>query len=252
MAKHNENDVTLPAPALHFPVDEDIIDGSTVVFIWEPVEGANRYRLEVATDSSFDNVVFEYDVYDRNTFTVANVFSQDNELYYWRVLAANETGWSNGDHVEAFISSTPEVVSEQLATPQERFGPPGELFKGAGAEAAAVFGEKKYQDMAVAMGVERDRVEAGQIIGIALAVLFAIVTAIIVLFQWVTVREEATYQAVVEGAEYPELRQVEASAAEKLGQYGVVDGGEGVYRIPIERAMELIVNENFQEQNRNN
>jgi hypothetical protein len=45
---------------------------------------------------------------------------------------------------------------------------------------------------------------------------------------------------------YPELREAMASAAGRLTQFGVVDQAQGVYRIPIDRAIDLMVNEQFQ------
>jgi hypothetical protein len=45
---------------------------------------------------------------------------------------------------------------------------------------------------------------------------------------------------------YPELREARASAAGRLTQFGVVDQAQGVYRSPIDRAIDLMVNEQFQ------
>ena len=48
-----------------------------------------------------------------------------------------------------------------------------------------------------------------------------------------------------------ELRQAEANADRKLTQYGQIDQEEGVYRVPIDRAIDLIMEEEWKEGNQN-
>ncbi len=248
MATQENKDVSkLPAPALLAPKNGEVLDGRSVRFEWEPEPEATSYLLEVATDAGFEDVVLEQEISGRSSLTVSNVFSTDDTLYYWRVLAANEAGWSNGDKVESFIAAAPDAPLLHAGSPDESFGPLAGLARGSIAEAAGeLTGEGKYKAEQVRLGVEHDRVEAGQIVGIMLAVAVAVITAVIILFQWTSIRSEAARQAAVQTVQYRELREVNAAATRKLTQYELIDPEAGIYRIPIERAMDLMVNEAYQ------
>ena len=57
-------------------------------------------------------------------------------------------------------------------------------------------------------------------------------------------READAYRArAAAEARYPELQQAEVHAQNKLGHYRVVDEANGVFQIPIERAMEVLAQE---------
>jgi hypothetical protein len=283
MAKHRETQPTVPpAPELFEPPAGAIIDGHSVAFRWGAAEGALEYRLEVATDSWFEQIVFTEVVQEARPVVVSNLFETDDQLYYWRVLARNEVGWSHGEVIESFISSTaenatyhfhrPDVMerlgpltelitggshdvlylrSQRLGTPgvdlpevEEDLGPAAALFRAASVEAAAdVTHEAQYYDQEHQIGVEHEGVEAKQILAIVAAIALAIVLMAITIFQFTNRVEAAVRQRLAAEASYPELREAEAQAAERLGQYGIVDDAQGVYRIPIDRAMELMVNQ---------
>jgi len=48
----------------------------------------------------------------------------------------------------------------------------------------------------------------------------------------------------VYNVESNQLREIRAAEQQKLNNYEVLDAEKGVYRIPLERAMELYVQEN--------
>lgn len=243
MAKSKQqNESTLPAPALNSPREAAVIDGQNVVFEWEPVDGATRYQLEVATEQEFEDLVVNRVVEGATSVTLKEAFEPDGTIYFWRVLAGDDAGWSNGDHVESFVSSTPEEGAKDLSRPDELLGPYPALIRSATAEAAAeVTGEESLLEHDLEMGVEHENVEAGQILGIVLAIIAAIMMMVVVLFQWTRIVESEIRYASTGISGYPELRQVEMSAQEKLTGYGAVE--EGRYRIPIDRAMDLVVQE---------
>ncbi len=243
MAKSRpENEPTLPAPALTSPREASVIDGSSVTFVWEPVEGALRYQLEIATDQDFENLVVDRIVESDSSITLQGTFPTDGTLFFWRVLAGDDRGWSNGEHVESFVSSTPEDASHQLSRPDETYGPYPALIRSASVGAAAeVTGQEKLLEQEEEMGVEHEGVEAGQILGIMLAIAASIMMIVIVLFQWTRIVEVEIRSSATGLSGYPELRQVEMAAQQKLTEYGVSEDGN--YRIPIERAMELMVQE---------
>lgn len=73
------------------------------------------------------------------------------------------------------------------------------------------------------------------IIGILLVFLVDFFTA---------TKEEMIYEAVLK-PESITLRELRAREEEQLGTYGTIDADNGVYRIPIYRAMEIIADEAY-------
>ena len=94
-----QNDATLSAvkelpeaPALLGPADNDELSLDSdpeVTLIWEPVEGASRYALQVSTNKLFvDNVI---DV-DNRRRTRARVGLRGEGSFVWRVAAFDASG----------------------------------------------------------------------------------------------------------------------------------------------------------------
>lgn len=245
MAQSNQRDEpTLPAPALRAPREAALVHGRRVVFAWDAVEGATRYQIEVARDASFEDLVLERVVEGPAATSTEGSFDPDGMTYYWRVLSGNEAGWSNGDHVESFVSGTEEDAKAHISRPDERLGPYPALIRSVSVEAAAeVTGGDELFEEEARMGVAHEGVEAGQILGIALAIAVAIVMMVLVLFQWTRIVELETRTSAARTARNPDLLQSEMESRRMLQEYGVVDPDAAVYRIPIERAMELMVQE---------
>ena len=69
------------------------MNGRAVTFEWQPVDGADRYRLEVAKDTSFQAVTFEKEVPgDQTALTVTDFFPTNEQTFFWRVRARDENG----------------------------------------------------------------------------------------------------------------------------------------------------------------
>ena len=240
------------APALVSPKSEMVVDARDVTFAWEPVEGAEEYHLEVAADSSFESPVVDERVGTATELTPDVDFAEDGRTYYWRVLARDARGWSHGDRVESFVSSTAEFAREQAAQSSKRpggreedsMGPAAELFYASGVEATAeVTGSDALLEEERRMGVAHEGVEAGQIIAIAATVLVAVIIATFIVFFWSGSVSEQARQRVVGLSGYPELRRTDLNAQQLLDQYGVTDREQDLYRIPIERSMRLMIDE---------
>ena len=254
MAEKEKKKERPPAePALLSPRREEVVDGSKVLFQWESVEGAQEYRLVVARDASFEELVFTEKVGNTTQHEVSDVFEADGRTYFWHVEAHNEHGDSGREVVESFVAATADEAATMRESPEsnddEDYGPAGELVRAASAEMAAeVTGSEKYYEEEERLGVEHEGIEAGQIMGIAGGVIVAIILIIITLLMVVDLEAAEQREAVMDASRYPELQETEAQAMEKLHQYGVVEGEEGVYRIPIDRAMQIIANEAYQEE----
>lgn len=244
MPQHEEKS---RVPVLVSPREETIVDGRRIRFVWNAVEGATRYRLQIAASPSFEDVMYEADVGGKTEHVVENELPTDEDTYYWRIVAEDADGLTHGeDNVESFISGTSDDEDLQLASPdaEEEYGPAEGLFRRAKDEATAeVTGVPRYVDEASEFGVEHEGIEAGQILGFTLATAVALGLAIFTLFQYVHIVSGDTRFTAAGTSGYPELREAELEATRQLTQYGVVDAEENVYRIPIDRAIELMANE---------
>jgi subtilisin family serine protease len=86
---------------------------------WSHISGASSYRLQVALDEAFDDVVYSADV--TTTDHVLPTPLQSNEVYYWRVRAENVCG--DSEYSEPFLFIThPEPHSCPLGSvPQTQY-----------------------------------------------------------------------------------------------------------------------------------
>jgi hypothetical protein len=92
-------------------------------------------------------------------------------------------------------------------------------------------------------GVEPEDLHVGSIFGVlgVSAVLLVIIVVAGLQISKGAFREAQAEAATASG--YPVLRETNVASMEKLNQYGVVDGAAARYRIPVDRAMDLMVNE---------
>lgn len=116
---------TLPLPdqvVLAYPGDDAFIeipdDEPEIKMGWYPSQPQiDFYQLDIARDENFSDVVYT-DAELADTFYVYTGF-EDNETYYWRVRAENETGWGEYSDVWSFTvlvvgvggTEIPEVYS---------------------------------------------------------------------------------------------------------------------------------------------
>jgi len=77
-----------------------------------------------------------------------------------------------------------------------------------------------------------------RMIWITVVLLAVISVGLVVLTQWQMQQDAEVAAATVR---YPLREETEAHARQLLEGYGVVDAEQGVYRVPIDRAMEEIV-----------
>ena len=86
-------------------------------FTWSPALGANNYKLTIATDKKFENVVFEKETIQTGAVVTGLL---DNTTYYWKVEAENisrdlKNTWTSIDGVTSFginVSQYEDTVAE--------------------------------------------------------------------------------------------------------------------------------------------
>jgi hypothetical protein len=255
--ENKSTEATAP-PATPRPVaprEATIVNARDVTFEWRPIDAATVYRLEVARDAAFSTIVFEEEVpADTTALTVTDFFPTDEQTYFWRVLAKNEDSWSRGERIESFVSATPEEAARhRMSRPDddEAYGPATMLVRSASkmvSDQVSSRGDRFEKEREI--GVAYEGIPTGQILAVATSILFAVGIIVIILFQWTNITEAAIRQASSGQSMNADLRETELQANQKLTGYGVVDEEAGVYRIPIDQAMDLMVNEAYQQGDR--
>lgn len=80
----------LPRPALSLPSDAELIYTDEVPLSWQQVEGASKYWLEVASDTSFKAIR----VSDGEVKDISKTLAELSEgTWYWRVSAVDKDGF---------------------------------------------------------------------------------------------------------------------------------------------------------------
>lgn len=244
-----EDTQTLSSPSLVAPRDATVVNGREVTFVWKPVAGADTYRLQVAPTTRFEAPVLDAEVGDETAVTVGNQLPTDGETFFWRVLAGADGEWSAGKDMESFVVGTEEDAEQDLTRRADAdAGPVTELARAARSDAPqTVFELEDRFEKEKERGVAYEGVAAGQILGIAAAIIAVILVAVLVILGWFgQVRQDMQAEAA-NLQDYQELRQAEAEQSERLQGYGVVDEEAGIYHIPIDRAMDLIATEDDQQ-----
>lgn len=92
---------------------EKNVDGRTITFMWEKCKGADSYRLIVAKDENFENIVVDEIVSTTNYKTGG--FKYNNTKYYWKVEARSNGRTmlgednQNGNGIATFTTKKYEI-----------------------------------------------------------------------------------------------------------------------------------------------
>ena len=90
------------------------------------------------------------------------------------------------------------------------------------------------------VAVQREGLEAGRIAAFILVLFVAIAVVVWASTGWFAAEADAVRASVAAEAEYPDRRLMDLEAERVLSRYEVLDRDQGIYRIPIERAMEVV------------
>lgn len=244
----NEGPVVRSA-SLRAPREAAVVNGDEITFVWESVDEADAYVLQVARTARFNDIVVEERFEDETAVTIVNTFPTDNQTFFWRVLTGKNETFTRGDRVESFIAASEEDARKHHASASrsEDLGPATELVRAAGQDVSTKMLEPVDRfEQEKEIGVAYEGIAATQILAIAVSVLLVIGVAVVVLFSWAGQIGQQAGEVSVDPGRYSELREAEIEAARQLEQYEVVNEEDGVYRIPIDRAMEIIANEEYQ------
>ena len=238
-----------PSLSLVAPIDAISVDGSEVTFVWTSVEGAEAYRLQVATTARFEDLVVDADVGTETAVTVGNQLPTDGQTFFWRVLAETDDGEQSTSSVESFLATTASDAEHEAPLAETEEAPVTDLARAAHREATVeTFDFEDQFEEEKERGVAYEGVAASQIMGISASIIVVVLVAVAILFGWFAQVSQSEKRAAVELQQYRQIRQAEMEATERLQQYGVVDEEAGTYHMPIDRAMDLIATEEYQRQ----
>ncbi len=116
------------------------------------------------------------------------------------------------------------------------------------ADVPSAVGAEAVSDAAIAAGVEPEEMDARGIGGVVLAVAALVVVIVVAVFQMVNLEVQDVRREVAAAAtDLSGLAQLRIAATEKLTRYEPLTATPGKYRIPIDRAMELIAGETYRD-----
>ncbi|WP_022835332.1 hypothetical protein [Salisaeta longa] len=233
-----------PSPALTSPYGAEVVDGRQVTFAWEPVERATGYTLQVARDANFSDLVLDKDVAQQTAVEVGNYLPTDGQTFFWRVLSYNDAGTSPGERVESFVAATEAEAARHTRAPDdgEAMGPATELVQAAAQDVEQKLTPEERLAKEKEQGVADEGIAASLVMGIAGSTLLIIALAIVIVFVWFQMTKQQV--AATRVAQTPNTLVEEATNESNrlLNEYGVVDAEAGIYRMPIEQAMDVVVN----------
>ena len=103
---------------LNFPHNNSTFVQEDIRFNWEQVTGAYYYKIEIATDSKFENIVFQKNDIDTNN-VITNVIEKGLNTYYWRVAPINAGGvgvYSDSWLFQTGLGTPKMIYPEQSST----------------------------------------------------------------------------------------------------------------------------------------
>lgn len=112
--------ITTPlAPTLLLPVNNAAGVNLTPFMDWTDVSGATAYRIQVATNSGFTNIVYDNNSIISSQFTIPSGYLIGSTQYFWRVAAINIGG--QGPYSTSFNFTTRQTFFLSLKVYLEGF-----------------------------------------------------------------------------------------------------------------------------------
>lgn len=107
---------TTTAPNLISPLNNSTINTLTPLLDWDSLVTATNYRVQIATDSLFNNIILSQ-ISDNASYLIESGVLNPNVEYYWRVRTNNDGGvspWSEAYHFIVYLTDVEE--EKQLPT----------------------------------------------------------------------------------------------------------------------------------------
>jgi hypothetical protein len=96
------------APVLISPIDQNSGIAVNADLTWSKVPNTNSYRIQVATDGTFNTTVYDQSGITSTSLTVPNL--KPNTIHFWRVLGINTSGAGSYSQVSSFRTASFSTV----------------------------------------------------------------------------------------------------------------------------------------------
>jgi hypothetical protein len=96
-------------------------------------------------------------------------------------------------------------------------------------------------------GYEKTDVNVGRMIAVTAITILLTIVVVIFMNEYFMYEKERFVQEMVLAPQSRPLRELRAREDRELHSYGIIDTANAVYRIPIDRAMQLMADEAFQQ-----
>jgi Leucine-rich repeat (LRR) protein len=107
-----------PEPQLIYPPDYEDEVSTTFTFTWREATGAVSYEFQLAINSNFNPTVIQEAGVKENSFFISGL--DENQLYYWRVIATYSFDTNDSDTWEFYtVSSLPRPDTTYLSSPKD-------------------------------------------------------------------------------------------------------------------------------------
>ena len=107
LREEDDNPEPPTAPNLISPIDGTVIANTSVTFQWNPCVGATSYHIRISTDPAVEADLF-HETWTGATSKNYIDFPNDGTIYYWKVRAYNDVGWSDWSTIENFVNGEEE------------------------------------------------------------------------------------------------------------------------------------------------
>ena len=105
----------LPSPFVIKPKNGETVYNKNILFNWSKISKANKYRIVVSSDTSFNNIILNQIVND--TFYIPQILKKGCN-YYWKVMAMNSEDTSNFSTPENFFVVNSKPTIPTLLSPE--------------------------------------------------------------------------------------------------------------------------------------
>jgi photosystem II stability/assembly factor-like uncharacterized protein len=111
--------ITPSAPNLVTPLNNSTNQPATVFLDWDSLAAANTYRIQLATDSLFNSIVFDTSSVSRSYLQMRPSILLANVKYYWRVNATNLAGTGSWSVIWNFRINPTGIYQYSSEVPKE-------------------------------------------------------------------------------------------------------------------------------------
>ena len=88
------------------PPNNGVVSSLNPTFSWTSISLVDRYRLQIASDNAFANIILERSDLTTTSYTITEALLSDSNTYYWRVNGYNETDTTDWTPVSNFTTNT--------------------------------------------------------------------------------------------------------------------------------------------------